>query len=77
MLIRLINLVLTLHVSIAITERVFSMIKYVKTALRNKMNDNFFANYLTFYIKQDFVINIDVDSIIDEFYVLKPRLTKL
>ncbi|KAI3470758.1 hypothetical protein Pfo_027421 [Paulownia fortunei] len=40
---RLIKLILTLPVSTAITERVFSYMKFVKTRLRNKMEDDILA----------------------------------
>jgi len=42
---RLIWLILTLPVSIATTERAFSAMKIVKTRLRNRMEDDFLANY--------------------------------
>ncbi|CAH9097461.1 unnamed protein product [Cuscuta europaea] len=71
MLTRLIHLDLTLPVSTATTERTFSAMKHVKTALRNKMGDDFLEYSSMIYIEQDFVNNIDVDSIIDEFYTLK------
>ncbi|XP_073138703.1 uncharacterized protein [Henckelia pumila] len=77
MLTRLIHLVLTLPVSTATTERAFSAMKHVKTALRNKMEDDFLADCLTLYIERDLTKDIDVDSIIDEFYVLKSRRTQL
>ncbi|XP_042471469.1 uncharacterized protein LOC122053481 [Zingiber officinale] len=71
MLTRLIHLLLTLPVSIATTERAFSTMKNVKIALRNKMEDEFLENCLTLYIERDLAKDIDVDSIIDEFYVSK------
>ena len=77
MLTRLIHLVLTLPVSTATTERAFSIMKHVKTTLRNKMEDDFLADYLTLYIEGNFVKNVDVDSIIDEFYASKLRRTQL
>ena len=77
MLTRLIYLVLTLPVFTATKERAFSAMKHVKTALRNKMEDDFLADCLTLYIERDFVKNVDVNSIIDEFYVSKPRRAQL
>ncbi|XP_075489532.1 uncharacterized protein LOC142528375 [Primulina tabacum] len=77
MLTRLIHLVLTLPVSTATTERAFSAMKHVKTALRNKMEDDFLADCLTLYIERDLAKHIDVNSIIDEFYVLKSRRAQL
>ena len=77
MLTRLIHLVLTLPISTATTKQAFSAMKHVKTALHNKMEDDFLADCLTLYIERDFVKNVDVDSIIDEFYASKPRRTQL
>ncbi|XP_073152805.1 uncharacterized protein [Henckelia pumila] len=77
MLTRLIHLVLTLPVSTATTKRAFSAMKHVKTSLRNKMEDDFLADCLTLYIERDLAKDIDVDSIIDEFYVSKARRAQL
>ncbi|XP_042388013.1 zinc finger MYM-type protein 1-like [Zingiber officinale] len=77
MLTRLIHLVLTLPVSTATTERAFSAMKHVKTALRNKMEDDFLEDCLTLYIERDLAKDIDIDSIIDEFYVSKSRRAQL
>ncbi|CAN1764057.1 hypothetical protein LINPERHAP1_LOCUS9107, partial [Linum perenne] len=41
--------------------------KYVKNDLRNKMADEFLADSLTIFIEREFDINIDPDSIIEEF----------
>ncbi|XP_075521436.1 uncharacterized protein LOC142554657 [Primulina tabacum] len=60
MLTRLIHLVLTLPVSTATTERAFSAMKHVKTALRNKMEDDFLADCLTLYIERDLAKHIDI-----------------
>ncbi|XP_042444005.1 uncharacterized protein LOC122029119 [Zingiber officinale] len=77
MLTRLIHLVLTLSVSTATTERAFSAMKNVKIALHNKMEDEFLEDCLTIYIERDLTKDIDVDSIIDEFYVSKSRRAQL
>ncbi|CAN1815690.1 Zinc finger MYM-type protein 1 [Linum perenne] len=77
MICRLIRLVLTLPVSTATTERAFSAMKYVKNDLRNKMADEFLANSLTIFIEREFAINIDPDSIIEEFARLKDRRVQL
>ncbi|KAL2467006.1 TTF-type zinc finger protein with HAT dimerization domain [Abeliophyllum distichum] len=77
MLIRLIRLVLTLLVSTATTERAFSTMKHVKTAIRNRMEDEFLADCMTLYIEREFAEKIDVDSIIDEFYAVKARKIQL
>ena len=70
----LICLVLTLTVStisIATTERTFSVMKYVKIVLHNKMEEKFLADSIMIYIEREFAEDIDSDSIIDEFYSTK------
>jgi hypothetical protein len=70
---RLIRLILTLPVFIATIERAFSVMKIVKTRLRNKMEDNFLANSLVIYIERGIAKNFDLDSILDDFLLLKDR----
>ncbi|KAL8484958.1 hypothetical protein ACS0TY_027314 [Phlomoides rotata] len=53
MLTRLIRLVLTLPVSTATTERAFSAMKHVKTALCNKMWDDLLGDCMMLYIERD------------------------
>ncbi|CAH9113588.1 unnamed protein product [Cuscuta europaea] len=77
MLTRLIRLVLTLPVSTATTERAFSAMKHVKTAIRNKMADEFLADSLTIFIERELVSTIDIDSLIDEFAKVKDRRVQL
>ncbi|KAL8528897.1 hypothetical protein ACS0TY_006386 [Phlomoides rotata] len=77
MLTRLIHLVLILPVSIATIERAFSVMKHVKTALRNKMEDDLLGDCMMLFIERDFVKDIDIYSIIDEFNVLKSRRAQL
>ncbi|XP_073153223.1 uncharacterized protein [Henckelia pumila] len=74
---RLIHLVLTLPVSTTTTERAFSAMKLVKTALRNKMEAKFFADSMVVYIERDFVEKIDNDLIILEFDSKKNRRAQL
>lgn len=45
--------------------------KIIKTKLRNKMKDDFLANYLVTYIKKENAKNFTVASIIDEFNSMK------
>ncbi|KAL8473398.1 hypothetical protein ACS0TY_030292 [Phlomoides rotata] len=70
---RLVRLVLTLPVSTVTTERAFLSMKHVKTTLRNKMSDDLLGDCMMHYIEKYFVKDINIDSIIDEFYVLKSR----
>ncbi|XP_050211754.1 uncharacterized protein LOC126661916 [Mercurialis annua] len=73
---RLIRLILTLHVTTATTERSFSAMSIVKTKLRNKMEDDFLADYLITYIEKKIAKTFTTDSIIDEFYDMKKRSVK-
>ncbi|KAL8480434.1 hypothetical protein ACS0TY_027100 [Phlomoides rotata] len=73
MLTPLIRLLLTLSVSTATTKRAFSAMKHVKTTLLNKMGDTLLGDC----IERNFVKDIHINSIIDEFYVLNSRRAQL
>jgi hypothetical protein len=47
--------------------------KHVKTVFRNKIEDEFLADYMMIYIERELVENIDSDSIIDKLYSTKHR----
>ncbi|XP_059436119.1 uncharacterized protein LOC132169046 [Corylus avellana] len=70
---RLIRLVLTLPVSTATTERVFSAMKLVKTRLRTRMEDEFLADHLVVYIEKEIAKNFTSEMIMDEFYSISDR----
>ena len=70
---RLIRLVLTIPVSTAICERAFSAMNIVKTNLRAKMEDDFLRDVLVISIERELVDLFDVDSIIDDFALMKSR----
>ncbi|XP_057734601.1 uncharacterized protein LOC130950057 [Arachis stenosperma] len=74
---RLIRSVLTLLVSTATTERSFSAMNIVKNKLRNKMEDEFLANFLLIYIEKKIAKIFDIDSIIDKFYDMKNQCVPL
>ncbi|XP_057803145.1 uncharacterized protein LOC131018439 [Salvia miltiorrhiza] len=74
---RLIRLILTLPVSTATSERAFSAMKIVKTSLRNKMEDDFLSSSLIMFIEREIAQSFDVDSIIDEFDLMKTRRSQL
>ena len=61
----------TLYVSTATTERAFSAMKLVKTRLRNKMEDDFLANYMITYIEKDIARTFTKDLITNEFDTMK------
>ncbi|KAI3448770.1 hypothetical protein Pfo_005435 [Paulownia fortunei] len=70
---RLIKLILTLSVSTATTEHAFSFMKFVKTRLRNNMEDDFLTSSLLMYIEKEIAQTFSIDSIINEFDVMKKR----
>ena len=74
---RLIRFILTFSISTATTERVFSAMKIVKTRLRNRMEDDFLANYLIVYIEKKIAEKFTIDMIIDDFYSIKEQRAQL
>ena len=64
-------LVLTLPMSTTTSERPFSVMKIVKTRLRNKIEDEFLSDNLAVYIEREIVKNFITDSILDDFRSLK------
>jgi hypothetical protein len=68
---RLIRLILTLLVSIITTKRTFSVMKIFKTRLRKKMENDFLVNSLVLYIEKEIVESFDLNSILDDFVLLK------
>ncbi|XP_062093088.1 uncharacterized protein LOC133798644 [Humulus lupulus] len=75
---RLLRLVLTLPVSTTTTERAFSIMKIIKTKLRNKMEDNFLSDCLTVCIEKEIAAKFSSDSIIiDDFASMKNRRVQL
>jgi hypothetical protein len=51
--------------------------KIVKTRLRNRMEDDFLANYLIVYIKKEIVERFTIDMIIYDFYSMKEQRAQL
>jgi len=70
---RFIRFILTFPVSTTTTKRAFSAMNIVKTRLRNRMDDDFLANYLIVYIVKEIVERFTIDMIIDDFYHMKER----
>jgi hypothetical protein len=64
---------LTILVSTTTIERAFSVMKFVKTRLRNRMKDDFLANYLIIYIEKEIDERFKIDMIIDDFFSMKER----
>ncbi|XP_062112624.1 uncharacterized protein LOC133823788 [Humulus lupulus] len=59
------------------TERAFSIMKIIKTKLRNKMEDNFLSDFLTVCIEKEIAVKFSSDSIIDDFVSMKNRRVQL
>ncbi|XP_066357925.1 uncharacterized protein [Miscanthus floridulus] len=70
---RLIRLLVTLPVSTATAERIFSVLKIVKTRLRNKIEDQYLANSLLVQVEGEIVEHYTYDDIISDFKDLKNR----
>ena len=62
---------MTLFIFTAIIKHTFSAIKHVKTILFNKIKEEFLIDYIMIYIKQEFIEDIDLNSIINKFYSTK------
>jgi hypothetical protein len=58
-------------------ERAFSVMKIVKTRLRNRKEDDFLANYLIIYIEKEIIERFTIDMIIDDFYSMNERRAQL
>ena len=69
----MVRLVLTLSVSTVTTERTFSVMKVVKTNIRNKMENDFLTDSLMLYIENDIASTFSLDLIKDDFEDLKER----
>ncbi|KAL6534462.1 hypothetical protein OROHE_013387 [Orobanche hederae] len=74
---RVINLLLTLPVSTATTERSFSAMNIVKTRIRNKMEDEFLNDSLILHIERELAEKITLDEIIEDFKAAKDRRVPL
>jgi hypothetical protein len=69
----LLCLLVTLPISTASAEWVFSSLKIIKMRLRNKMDDDYLANRLLIHIEGEIIGNYTYDDIITDFKDLKER----
>ena len=74
---RLVVLALTLPVATATVERAFSVMKFVKNELRNKMGGEWLNHMMICYIERDIFADIKDDDILYHFQELKSRMNKL
>jgi hypothetical protein len=70
---RVVVLLLTLLVSTATIERVFSIMNIVKTKFRNKIEDEFLTDSLMLYIEREIAATFSIHSIIDDFQDMKEQ----
>ena len=70
---KLIRLILTIPVSTATCECAFSTMNIVKIKLRTKMEDDCLRDVLVISIERKLVDMFTVDSIIDDFALMKSR----
>jgi hypothetical protein len=73
---RLLKLVLTLPVATATVERCFSAMKLVKSALRNKMGDDYMSHSLIFFVEKELLDNIPNELIVGHFHATNRRGVK-
>ena len=59
----------TLPISTATTKRAFSIMKLLKTRLRNRMEDELLADNTIVYIEKKIFGNFTMEMITDEFYL--------
>ena len=72
-LIKLIRIAISLPVSTASNERFFSILKRVKTYLRQTCGDERLSDLLLINIESDLVSKFDTQKLIDEFGRMKVR----
>ena len=65
----LVKLILTIPVTIATVERSFSIMKYIKNELRNRMRDQWMNDCLIVYIERDVADSIDNETIMNDFKI--------
>ena len=74
---RLIRLLVALPVSTATAEHAFSILKILKTRLRNKIDDGYLANSLLVHVEGETVGNYTYEDIIADFKDMKDRRADL
>lgn len=74
---RIIELTLVLPVATASVERAFSVMKIIKTDLRNQMEDQWLNDSLVVYIEKDVLLLIDNELILQNFQALRSRRCQL
>ncbi|XP_076885390.1 uncharacterized protein LOC143534905 [Bidens hawaiensis] len=73
----LVELALVLPVATATVKRSFSVMKFIKTDLRNNIGDNFLTNALAFYVEKDIFASVENEEILQRFQAMGPRRCQL
>ena len=73
----LVKLALILLVATATIEKSFSVMKYIKNELRNRMGDQWMNDCLIMYIEKDVACSIDNETIMQRFQNMKTRRRQL
>ncbi|KAK4573404.1 hypothetical protein RGQ29_031388 [Quercus rubra] len=73
----LVKLALTIPIATATVERNFSVMKYIKNELRNRMGDRWMNDCLMVYIEKDVTCSIDNETIMQRFQNMKTRRRQL
>nr|XP_009597886.1 zinc finger MYM-type protein 1-like [Nicotiana tomentosiformis] len=74
---RLVKFALLLPVATATVERTFSVMKLIKSELRNRMNDEFMSGYLVPYVERKIFNTIYDETIMNTFQEMKTRRGQL
>ncbi|XP_023751173.3 uncharacterized protein LOC111899564 [Lactuca sativa] len=73
----LLKLALILPVATTSVERAFSVMKLVKTDVRNKMGDQFLSDSLVSYIEKNVLDSISNDTTVKLYQAIRPRRVQL
>ncbi|CAD6250308.1 unnamed protein product [Miscanthus lutarioriparius] len=74
---RIIELALILPVATSLVERAFSAMHLIKTALRNKMGDEWLNNLLVCYVEKGIFKELGIDKVKKRFQSMKTRRVSL
>jgi hypothetical protein len=74
---KLLKLALILPVATKSVERVFSAMKYVKSQLINKMDDQWLNDHLVTYIERNVLKTVSNDVVLAHFQQMDTRLFSL
>lgn len=71
------RILLTIPVSVATAERSFSKLKLIKNYLRSRMGQERLQNLATISIESDFLKQLDMENLVNEFAKNKARKVQI